>query len=257
MYSALPAIHHNKFNNNSVIKDKIHIVDDDPRLCRLLGRYLENGGYEVTSTTSGDDISQRIQDSSISLLLLDVMLPGKDGLTLAKEVRERSDIPIIFLTAKADISDKVSGLEIGADDYITKPFEEKELLARIHSVIRRAKLDTYHKTDKSLAKFAGWKLNLINQTLTSPDGELVDITNSEYKLLSTLVRHPNVAISRDEILQMISGREWSPLDRSADMAIAKLRKKIEQNPKKPMLIRTVRNKGYQLTVAVEYNGSTH
>ena len=240
-----------------MIKDKIHIVDDDQRLCRLLGRYLENGGYEVTSTTSGDDISQRIRDSSISLLLLDVMLPGKDGLTLAREVRELSDIPIIFLTAKADISDKVSGLEIGADDYITKPFEEKELLARIHSVIRRAKLDTYHKTDKSLAKFAGWKLNLINQTLTSPDGELVDITNSEYKLLSTLVRQPNVAISRDEILQMISGREWSPLDRSADMAIAKLRKKIEQNPKKPTLIRTVRNKGYQLTVAVEYNGSTH
>ena len=257
MYTCLPAVSRYKFNNGSMIKDKIHIVDDDQRLCRLLGRYLENGGYEVTSNTSGDDISQRIQDSSISLLLLDVMLPGKDGLTLAREVRELSDIPIIFLTAKADISDKVSGLEIGADDYITKPFEEKELLARIHSVIRRAKLDTYHQTDKSLAKFAGWKLNLINQTLTSPDGELIDITNSEYKLLSTLVRRPNVAISRDEILQMISGREWSPLDRSADMAIAKLRKKIEQNPKKPALIRTVRNKGYQLTVAVEYNGSTH
>ena len=257
MYSCLPTVSRYKFNNEPMIKDKIHIVDDDQRLCRLLGRYLENGGYEVTSNTSGDDISQRIQDSSISLLLLDVMLPGKDGLTLAREVRELSDIPIIFLTAKADISDKVSGLEIGADDYITKPFEEKELLARIHSVIRRAKLDTYHQTDKSLAKFAGWKLNLINQTLTSPDGELIDITNSEYKLLSTLVRRPNVAISRDEILQMISGREWSPLDRSADMAIAKLRKKIEQNPKKPALIRTVRNKGYQLTVAVEYNGSTH
>ena len=257
MYSVLPAAHHNKFKHNSVIKDKIHIVDDDQRLCRLLGRYLENGGYEVTSTTTGDDINQIIQDSSISLLLLDVMLPGKDGLTLAREVRELSDIPIIFLTAKADISDKVSGLEIGADDYITKPFEEKELLARIHSVIRRAKLDTYHQTNKSLATFAGWKLNLINQTLCSPDGKLVDITNSEYKLLSALVRHPNVVISRDEILQMISGREWSPLDRSADMAIAKLRKKIEQNPKKPTLIRTVRNKGYQLTVAVEYNGTTH
>ena len=105
-------------------KGKIHIVDDDQRLCRLLSRYLEKGGYEVTTSTTGEDISQRIQDSSISLLLLDVMLPGKDGLTLAREVRELSDIPIIFLTAKADISDKVSGLEIGADDYITKPFEE-------------------------------------------------------------------------------------------------------------------------------------
>jgi len=257
LYSASPAVSRHKIRNDSVIKDKIHIVDDDQRLCRLLGRYLENGGYEVTATTTGDDIYQIIQDNSISLLLLDVMLPGKDGLTLAREIREFSDIPIIFLTAKANISDKINGLEIGADDYITKPFEEKELLARIHSVIRRAKLDTYHQTTKSLALFAGWKLNLINQTLCSPDGELVDITNSEYKLLSALVRRPNVAISRDEILQMISGREWSPLDRSADMAIAKLRKKIEQNPKKPTLIRTVRNKGYQLTVAVEYTGSTH
>ena len=191
------------------------------------------------------------------MLLLDVMLPGKDGMTLAREIRALSDIPIIFLTAKADVSDKVNGLEIGADDYITKPFEEQELLARIHSVIRRAKLDTYHQTTKTVAKFAGWELNLINQTLRSPEGEAVDITNSEYKLLSALVRRPNVAISRDEILNMISGRQWSPLDRSADMAIAKLRKKIEKNPKKPALIKTIRNKGYQLTVAVEYNGSTH
>lgn len=231
LYSAAPAVSRYKIRDNSVIRDKIHIVEDDQRLCRLLGRYLENGGYEVTATTTGDDINQRIQDSSISLLLLDVMLPGKDGLTLAREVRERSDIPIIFLTAKADIADKVSGLEIGADDYITKPFEEEELLARIHSVIRRAKLDTYHQTAKSLAIFAGWKLNLINQTLCSPEGEPVDITNSEYKLLSALVRRPNVAISRDEILYMISGREWSPLDRSADMAIAKLRKKSRKTRK--------------------------
>ena len=257
MYTGLSAASHHKTRDVLVSKGKIHIVDDDARLCRLLSRYLEKGGYEVTTSTTGEDISQRIQDSSISLLLLDIMLPGKDGMTLAREIRELSDIPIIFLTAKADVSDKVNGLELGADDYITKPFEEKELLARIHSVIRRAKLDTYHQTTKTVAKFAGWELNLINQTLRSPEGELVDITNSEYKLLSALVRRPNVAITRDEILNMISGRQWSPLDRSADMAVAKLRKKIEQNPKKPALIKTIRNKGYQLTVAVEYNGSTH
>ena len=257
MYSALSPASHHKTRDVSVNKGKIHIVDDDQRLCRLLCRYLENGGYEVTTSTTGRDISQRIQDSSISLLLLDIMLPGKDGMTLAREIRALSDIPIIFLTAKADVSDKVNGLEIGADDYITKPFEEKELLARIHSVIRRAKLDTYHQTTNTIARFAGWELNLINQTLRSPEGKPVDITNSEYKLLSALVRRPNVAVSRDEILNMISGRQWSPLDRSADMAIAKLRKKIEQNPKKPALIKTIRNKGYQLTVAVEYNGPTH
>lgn len=238
-------------------KEKIHIVDDDRRLCRLLGRYLEHDGYEVSFATSGDDINKKVLDSSISLILLDVMLPGKDGLTLAREVRELSNIPIIFLTAKTDISDKVKGLEIGADDYITKPFEEKELLARVHSVIRRSKLETFNQKNKSIATFAGWTLNLINQTLTSHDGKQVDITSSEYRLLSALVSRPNSVLTRDEILKMISGREWSPLDRSADMAIAKLRKKIEQDPKKPEIIRTVRNKGYQLTAAVEYSSYTH
>ena len=238
-------------------KEKIHIVDDDQRMCRLLGRYLEHGGYDVTYSTSGDDIRERIEDSSISLILLDIMLPGKDGLTLAKEVRQLSNIPIIFLSAKANISDKVNGLKAGADDYITKPFEEKELLARIQSVIRRAKLDTYDQTSKSQASFAGWSLDLVNQTLSSPEGDQVDLTSSEYRLLSALVSRPNVALSRDEILKMISGREWSPMDRSADMAIAKLRKKIEENPKKPSIIRTIRNKGYQLTAAVEYNQAAH
>ncbi len=237
-------------------KERIHIVDDDRRLCRLLGRYLEHDGYEVSFDTSGEDISQKILDSSISLILLDVMLPGKDGLTLAREVRELSNIPIIFLTAKADLSDKIKGLELGADDYITKPFEEKELLARVHSVIRRAKLETFNQ-NKSIATFAGWTLNLVNQTLTSQEGEQIDITSSEYRLLSALVSKPNTVLTRDEILKMISGREWSPLDRSADMAIAKLRKKIEQDPKRPEIIRTVRNKGYQLTAAVEFSSYTH
>lgn len=246
-----------KSRGDPVTREKIHIIDDDRRLCRLLGRYLEHGGYDVTFATSGDDIGQRVLDSSISLILLDVMLPGKDGLTLAREVRELSNIPIIFLTAKADISDKITGLKIGGDDYITKPFEEKELLARIESVIRRAKLDNYDHGNKSKASFAGWTLDMVSQTLCSPDGEQVDLTSSEYRLLSALVTRPNVAISRDEILQMISGREWSPLDRSADMAIAKLRKKIERNPKKPSLIRTIRNKGYQLTAAVKYYNNAH
>jgi len=232
---------------------QILIVEDDQRLCRLLSRYLERGGYKVMSAHNGDDMHQLLQDQTFDLLLLDIMLPGKDGLTLALEVRKLSDISIIFLTAKADISDKVNGLEIGADDYITKPFEEKELIARIHSVLRRSKLSAHPKTGKTLALFAGWKLNLINQTLTSPDKQLVEITNSEYQILSALVSTPNSVISRDKILSIISGREWTPLDRSTDMAISKLRKKIEQNPKKPALIKTIRNKGYQLTANVEFN----
>lgn len=229
---------------------KILFVDDDQRLCRLVKRYLEHGGYEITCATCGEELLEQLNQGSYALLLLDIMLPGKDGLTLAQEIRTRSGIPIIFLTAKADIDDKVYGLEVGADDYITKPFEEKELLARVHSVLRRTKSN--NGMVKSEAHFAGWKLNLLNQTLLSEDGTRVDITSNEYRLLSTLVTRPNVTVRREEILNMLSGREWSPQDRSADMAISKLRKKLETRPDKPELIRTVRNKGYQLTAQVEF-----
>lgn len=232
--------------------NKILFVDDDQRLCRLIKRYLEHGGYEVSYATCGEELHAMLEQQNYALLLLDIMLPGKDGLTLAQEVRTRSNIPIIFLSAKADIDDRVNGLEVGADDYITKPFEEKELLARVQSVLRRANASQSGSVLRTQARFAGWTLNLLNQTLISPNGERVDITTNEYRLLSTMVSRPNVTIRREEILHILSGREWSPLDRSADMAISKLRKKIERNPNKPELIRTVRNKGYQLTAVVEF-----
>lgn len=231
---------------------KILFVDDDQRLCRLIKRYLEHGGFNVSCASCGEELHTLMANEHFDLLLLDIMLPGKDGLTLAQEIRTRSGIPIIFLTAKADIDDKVNGLEVGADDYITKPFEEKELLARVQSVLRRASANQANSVLRTEAHFAGWKLNLLNQTLISPQGERVDITSNEYRLLSTMVSRPNVTIRREEILNMLSGREWSPLDRSADMAISKLRKKIEQNPNKPEIIRTIRNKGYQLTAVVEF-----
>lgn len=232
--------------------EKILLVEDDQRLCRLLNRYLERGNYDVCYAHNGDEMHTQLQANAISLILMDIILPGKDGLTLAQEVRNFSDIPIIFLTAKADITDKVSGLEIGADDYITKPFAEEELMARIQTVLRRSRHNPAPQIKKSQALFSGWKLNLIDQALYAPDGSQVDITSYEYQVLSALINKPNAAISRDEILKMISGREWSPLDRSADMAISKLRKKLEDDPRKPSLIRTIRNKGYQLTTAVEF-----
>lgn len=236
--------------------EKILIVEDDQRLCRLLSRYLQRGGYNVSEAHNGDEMHSQLQKEAISLILLDIMLPGKDGLALAQELRDASDIPIIFLTAKADINDKVNGLEIGADDYITKPFAEEELLARIQTVLRRTRHEPSPQAKKSQALFAGWRLNLIDQALYAPDGSQVDITSYEYQVLAALVNKSNAAISRDEILKMISGREWSPLDRSADMAISKLRKKLENNPSKPTLIRTIRNKGYQLTTTVEFTDVT-
>lgn len=233
-------------------KTKILFVDDDERLCRLVKRYVEKEGYELVYAHNAEDTYLLLRDESIALVLLDIMLPDKDGLTLAKEIRDLSDIPIIFLTAKAEVEDKVSGLEIGADDYITKPFEEKELNARIQTVLRRTQSHGTQQSDRKQANFAGWSLNLLNHTLSSPQGERVDITSTEYRLLSKLVSRPNYTLKREEILNMLSDREWSPLDRSADMLISKLRKKIEQDPRKPEIIKTIRNKGYQLTAAVDF-----
>jgi len=225
-------------------------VDDDQRLCRLVTRYLERAGYQITCAVDGDQMHLALDSQTFDLILLDINLPDRDGLTLAREIRNTSHIPIIFLTARANVDDKVNGFEIGADDYVTKPFDEKELLVRIQSVLRRSQQS--HTPNRTEAHFAGWTLNFITQTLTAPDERAVDITSCEFKMLSALVNKPHEALSRNQILQIISGREWSPLDRSADMAISKLRKKIEDNPKQPCLIRTIRNKGYQLTAPVEY-----
>lgn len=231
---------------------RILIIDDDERICRLVKRYVEKEGFDLACANCTEDARTLLSDDGIELILLDVMLPDTDGFTLAQEIRTSSTTPIIFLTAKAEIDDKVCGLEIGADDYITKPFEEKELIARIQSVLRRSKKSTAVKTNNKLAKFSGWSLNFLKQTLSSPEGKNVEITSTEYTLLSKLISRSNNTIKREEILNILSGREWSPLDRSADMAISKLRKKIEKNPRKPEIIKTIRNKGYQLTSAVNF-----
>ncbi len=234
-------------------KNKILFVDDDQRLCRLVKRYVENYNYELVSAHSADDAHKMLADNEdISLILLDIMLPDRDGITLAQEIRHQLTTPIIFLTAKADIDDMVTGLQAGGDDYITKPFEEKELIARIQSVLRRTQAGLSLQINKTHAYFAGWSLNLINQQLYSPDGINIEITSTEYRLLLALISRPNVTIHREEILTILSGREWSPLDRSADMAISKLRKKLTHDSHKSTLIRTIRNKGYQLSAEVEF-----
>ncbi len=234
-------------------KNKILFVDDDQRLCRLVKRYVENHDYDFVSAHSADAAHKVLVDNEdVSLILLDIMLPDRDGLTLAKEIRHLLNTPIIFLTAKADIDDKVSGFEVGADDYITKPFVEKELIARIQSVLRRTQASQLTTINKTHAYFSGWSLNLVSQQLYSPDAINIEITSTEYRLLLALISRPNVTIHREEILNILSGREWSPLDRSADMAISKLRKKLTHDSHKSTLIRTIRNKGYQLSADVEF-----
>jgi len=234
------------------VSAKLLIVDDDERICRSLECYLQHEGYCVGSVSDGKAMWQYYEDSRPDLILLDIMLPGVDGITLARELRVKTpNIGIIMLTGKDDAVDTIVGLEVGADDYITKPFDNRELLARIHSVLRRlsANDNTNKATDdaKNIVQFDGWQMNTDTFELIAPTGEKINLTSIEFKLLEILVHNVGRVLSRDQILQKLSSREWQPNDRSVDVLIGKLRKVLETNPSQPKLIRTIRNMGYQFT----------
>ena len=227
---------------------KILVVDDDQRICNLLQRYLGKEGYRVSTVADGEHMRRHIEQDMPDLILLDLMLPDVDGLSLAKELRIHPELGIIILTGKGETVDKIVGLEVGADDYISKPFDNRELLARIHSVLRRlrpASGSSKSRTgDKSVAHFADWTLNLAAHELISPAGEEVHLTTNEFKLLSMFVERSNRVLNRDQILDLLVDRQWNPDDRSIDVLVGKLRKKIEQDPLNPVLIKTIRGSGY-------------
>ena len=228
------------------------IVDDDERICRSLECYLQHEGYCVSSVSDGDAMWQYFEDTQPDLILLDIVLPGVDGITLARELRVKNpNIGIIMLTGKDDAVDTIVGLEVGADDYITKPFDNRELLAHIHSVLRRLSAsDNANKAiddTKNIIQFNSWQMNMDTFELIAPTGEKINLTSIEFKLLEILVHNVGHVLSRDQILQQLSSREWQPQDRSVDVLIGKLRNVIETNPSQPKLIRTIRNVGYQFT----------
>ncbi len=227
---------------------KILVVDDDQRICNLLQRYLGKEGYRVSTVTDGEQMRRHIEQDMPDLILLDLMLPDEDGLSLAKELRIHPELGIIILTGKGETVDKIVGLEVGADDYISKPFDNRELLARIHSVLRRLRpasgTSKIRTGDESVAHFADWTLNLAAHELISPAGEEVHLTTNEFKLLSMFVERSNRVLNRDQILDLLADRQWNPDDRSIDVLVGKLRKKIEQDPLNPVLIKTIRGSGY-------------
>ncbi len=233
----------------------ILVVDDDPKIQRLLGRYLRAEGYRVELASDIDTARRLLTATRPNLMVLDLRLSGEDGLDLAKEVRLQSSLPIIVLSGKTDTVDKVVALELGADDYVTKPFEPREFLARVHSLLRRAAntLEPAVSGERRLCTFLGWKLDLIGYELTAPDGQSVSLTNSEFQLLAALVKSRNRVMSRDEILDAVNGRDWSPSDRSVDVLVGKLRRKLEESPNRPELIKTVRNVGYKFTALAKFS----
>jgi DNA-binding response OmpR family regulator len=237
----------------------ILVVDDDPAIRELLNSYLGGEGFSVDLASSGAEMHSLLDSREVDLILLDLRFPNEDGLTLATEIKARSNIPIIMLTGRSDVVDRIVGLELGADDYVTKPFHLREILARIKSVLRRTRPDDHPqpaKTETAASKnsyrFAGWTIDLIGQSLTAPGGREVMLTSGDFRLLEIFIRHPRQVFSRDRLLDLVTGRAMpDPFDRSIDTRIRRLRLKIEHNPAQPELIKTVRSEGYVLAVAVE------
>ena len=232
----------------------ILIIDDDRDVRDLVTEYLGNNDMRVSSGESGSDMFRVFDTESIDLVLLDLKLPGEDGMQLARRLRERATVPIVLLTGRNEEADRVMGLELGADDYITKPFSPRELLARVRAVLRRyqvqATLPERDKTRRAF-RFAGWELNLRTRRLTSPQGVAVELSNGEFSLLGALCRAPRRVLSRDQLLSMSRLHEGEVYDRTVDVQIRRLRLKIETDTANPQLILTERGVGYQLASDVE------
>lgn len=233
----------------------ILVVDDDQRLCDLLRRYLTREGFRVSTVLSGEQMRRHIELDLPNLVLLDLMLGDADGLQLAQELRKHPGLGIIIITGKDDTVDKIIGLEVGADDYIAKPFQNRELLARIRSVLRRLHVTgnapAAPDTGPETVRFSGWTLDFAAHDLYAPDGEKVFLTAKEFRLLSLLVKHGNRVLSRDRLMEQLSERDWSPIDRSLDVLIGKLRRKIRNIAETDDFIKTVRGEGYLFTARIE------
>ena len=223
---------------------RVLIVEDDRQVRETVADYLESQGYEVAQAGDGAAMRKALADGVPELVLLDVRLPGEDGLALARWLREHHEEAIIMLTAAGEVIDRVVGLEVGADDYIGKPFDLRELLARIKSVLRRAAKPAAAPSASRRVSFGPCILDLDRHQLIGRDGEEVPLTGMEFDLLRAFAEHPNRVLSRDQLLTLTRNREWEPFDRSIDIRIARLRRKIEADPDKPKTIKTVRGSGY-------------
>lgn len=231
-------------SSNSVIL----VVDDDPTSRQILVGYFENEGYLVREAQTAEQAEDILQRETIDLVLLDIRMPGKDGLTLTRELRVNSEIGIILVTMRQDDIDRIVGLECGADDYVTKPFNPREILARAKNLIRRVQqlraLALASPKEDSVKEFNDWSLNVNLRRLVHLDGEKVQLTDGECQLLATLISHSNVAMTRDDLMDKIRNREWLPNDRTIDVLIGRLRRKLRDDSTDPNIIITVHGTGY-------------
>ncbi|MEO6715810.1 MAG: response regulator [Novosphingobium sp.] len=232
------------------VSPQLLLVDDEAALREPLADYLSRQGFGVTQAASAAQARSHLRGHSPDLVLLDIMMPGEDGLSLCRHLSESRTIPTILLTAKGEATDRIVGLEIGADDYVVKPFDPRELVARIRSVLRRASRESTPPADNEMLEFDGWLLDPLKRRLINPDGAIVSISSAEFRLLTAFLEHPRQVLDRDRLLDMVQGREAHLFDRAVDNQISRLRRKIETDSRNPQLIQTVWGGGYMLAADV-------
>lgn len=228
----------------------ILLVDDDPITCETLSGYFDNVGYRTYAAADAREMQARLQETPIDLLIIDINLPGKDGLEITRELRARSEVGIILLTSRQDDVDKIVGLELGADDYVTKPFNRRELLARAKNLLRRTRAQ---QTTQSMAwHFDGWQFLAARRQLhCTKSHRKVPLTRAEFELLNTFIQHPGEVLSRELLMRAITHRNWEPQDRTVDVLVRRLRAKLEENPQSPEIIVTAHGEGYLFAAEVQ------
>ncbi|NOY66461.1 MAG: response regulator [Gammaproteobacteria bacterium] len=239
--------------NNETHKDHILVVDDDSEIRHLLKEYLEKHGMQASTAIDGKTMWRALDKSRIDLIVLDLMLPGESGLSLCRKLCADKKVPVIMLTALGEETDRIVGLEMGADDYLVKPFNPRELLARINSVIRRTRAypDSVDQvTTNERLYFANWTLDTVARHLITDDEVVVPLSGGEYRLLRIFLDRPNRVLSRDQLLELVSGKQALPFDRSIDVQVGRLRKRLGDDSREPRLIKTVRSAGYVFTETV-------
>jgi two-component system OmpR family response regulator len=241
--------------------DHILVVDDDHQLLSLLAQYLQGCGYRVSTAGHATQMRAVLATAKVDLIVLDVMLPGEDGLSLCRDLRTRGaeHIPVLMLTARSEEADRIVGLEMGADDYLTKPFATRELLARIRAVLRRTRMlppTLQPRQQARLLRFGDWQLDTTARHLLDAQGTLVPLTGGEYRLLRVLLEHPQRVLNRDQLLNLTQGRDADPFDRSIDLLVSRLRQRLRDDSREPRYIKTVRNEGYVLCADVQAGGDT-
>ncbi|TEW44243.1 response regulator [Psychromonas algicola] len=235
------------------LSKQILVVDDDQSIRELLSEYLAKASFDVISAEDGVSMAERLKESQPDLIILDVMLPGDDGFILCQRIRKTSNVPIIMLTANSDEMDRVLGLEIGADDYIAKPFSPRELLARVKALLRRSTFIQEESTAKPrFIKFADWTLDTLQHKVSRENGELLTLTGADYQLLMLLIANPNKAVSRDDICQELHGRKAFANERAIDVHLSRLRQHLGDDAKQPQIIKTVRGAGYVFIAEIEF-----